>query len=63
MRIAIYLGSSFGCRAEYAEAAAQTGRLLAQAGLRVVYGGSSIGLMGALASPADLVSKLCLSLS
>jgi uncharacterized protein (TIGR00730 family) len=52
MRIAIYLGSSFGGRAEYAAAAAQTGRLLARAGLGVVYGGSSIGLMGALADAA-----------
>jgi uncharacterized protein (TIGR00730 family) len=52
MRIAVYLGSSPGRQPEYAAAAAQTGRLLAQAGLGVVYGGSSIGLMGALADAA-----------
>jgi uncharacterized protein (TIGR00730 family) len=52
MRIAVYLGSSFGRRAEYAAVAAETGRLLAQAGLGIVYGGSSIGLMGALADSA-----------
>jgi uncharacterized protein (TIGR00730 family) len=52
MRVAVYLGSSSGRRAEYATAATQTGRLLAQAGLGVVYGGSSIGLMGALADAA-----------
>ncbi len=52
MRIAVYLGSSFGRRAEYTAAAVQTGRLLAQAGLGIVYGGSNIGLMGALADAA-----------
>ncbi len=52
MRIAVYLGSSPGRRAEYAAAAVQTGRLMAEAGLGIVYGGSSIGLMGALADAA-----------
>jgi uncharacterized protein (TIGR00730 family) len=52
MRIAVYLGSSFGRSAEFTAAAEQTGRLLAQAGLGIVYGGSNIGLMGALADAA-----------
>ena len=52
MRIAVFLGSSTGGRPEYAAAAAQTGRLLAQAGLGIVYGGASVGLMGALADAA-----------
>lgn len=52
MRIAVYLGSSPGRRPEFAAAAAQTGQLLAQAGLGIVYGGASVGLMGALADAA-----------
>jgi uncharacterized protein (TIGR00730 family) len=52
VRIAVFLGSSTGGRPEYTAAAAQTGRLLAQAGLGVVYGGASVGLMGALADAA-----------
>ncbi len=52
MRIAVYLGSSDGRRPEYAAAAGQTGVLMAQAGLSIVYGGSSIGLMGTLADAA-----------
>jgi uncharacterized protein (TIGR00730 family) len=51
-RIGVYLGSSLGTRPEFAAAAAETGRLLAQAGIGVVYGGASVGLMGALADAA-----------
>lgn len=52
MRVAVYLGSSAGSRAEFAAAAEQTGRLLARAGIGVVYGGASVGLMGVLADAA-----------
>jgi uncharacterized protein (TIGR00730 family) len=52
MRIAVFLGSSVGRKPEYAAAAAQTGRLLAGAGLGIVYGGASVGLMGVLADAA-----------
>jgi uncharacterized protein (TIGR00730 family) len=52
MRVAVYLGSSPGRRPEYAAAAAQTGRLLAQAGHSIVYGGARVGLMGSLADAA-----------
>ena len=52
MRVAVYLGSSLGSRPEYADAAAQTGRLLAESGFGLVYGGASIGLMGVLADAA-----------
>ena len=52
MRVAVYLGSSLGRRPEFAAAAAQTGTLLARAGVGVVYGGASVGLMGALADAA-----------
>jgi uncharacterized protein (TIGR00730 family) len=52
MRVAVFLGSSAGSRPEFATAAAQTGQLLAEAGLGVVYGGASVGLMGVLAEAA-----------
>jgi uncharacterized protein (TIGR00730 family) len=52
MRVAVFLGSSPGRRPEHVAAAAQTGRLLAAAGIGVVYGGASVGLMGALADAA-----------
>jgi uncharacterized protein (TIGR00730 family) len=52
VRVAVYLGSSTGTRPAFAAAAAETGRLLAQAGLGIVYGGASVGLMGVLADAA-----------
>lgn len=52
MRVAVYLGSSLGSRPEFADAAAAAGRLLAEAGIGVVYGGGSVGLMGVLADAA-----------
>jgi uncharacterized protein (TIGR00730 family) len=52
MRVAVFLGSSTGRRPEYAAAAADLGRSLAEAGAGLVYGGSSIGLMGVLADAA-----------
>jgi uncharacterized protein (TIGR00730 family) len=52
MRVAVYLGSSIGRRPEFAVAAAATGRLLAGAGIGLVYGGGAVGLMGVLADAA-----------
>jgi uncharacterized protein (TIGR00730 family) len=52
MRVAVYLGSSVGSRPDYAAAATQTGRRLAEAGFGIVYGGASVGLMGLLADAA-----------
>jgi uncharacterized protein (TIGR00730 family) len=52
MRVAVYLGSSLGTRPEFEAAAAQTGELLARAGVGIVYGGASVGLMGLLADAA-----------
>jgi uncharacterized protein (TIGR00730 family) len=52
VRVAVFLGSSPGIRPEFAAAAQQTGRLLAEAGLGIVYGGASVGLMGVLADAA-----------
>jgi uncharacterized protein (TIGR00730 family) len=52
MRVAVFLGSSIGSRPEYAEAAAAFGTSLARAGVGIVYGGASVGLMGAMADAA-----------
>jgi uncharacterized protein (TIGR00730 family) len=51
-RVLVFCGSSPGLRPEYAAAAAELGRLLAARDLEVVYGGASVGLMGALADGA-----------
>ena len=51
-RVAVFLGSSYGRRPEYVAAAAEFGRALAEAGVGIVYGGASVGLMGVLADAA-----------
>jgi uncharacterized protein (TIGR00730 family) len=51
-RICVFCGSSFGARPAYKEAAVEVGTLLARKGVGLVYGGSKIGLMGALADAA-----------
>ena len=48
-RLAIFCGSNPGARPDYVEAARALGTLLARRGIGVVYGGSSVGLMAALA--------------
>ncbi len=47
--LCVYCGSSTGHSDVYREAAARLGRILAEAGVRLVYGGGRIGLMGVLA--------------
>jgi hypothetical protein len=44
--VCIFCGSNAGTNPAYAQAARETGALLAQRGLTLVYGGGSIGLMG-----------------
>jgi len=44
--LCIFCGSRQGQNPAYAEAAIQTGRVLAERGIRLVYGGGSVGLMG-----------------
>jgi uncharacterized protein (TIGR00730 family) len=51
-RICVYAGSNPGRDPAYAEAAAGLGRLLAERGIGVVYGGGKVGLMGAVADAA-----------
>src|SRR5271154_6431539 len=48
--ICVYCGSSPGADPAFVEAARGFGKILAENGIRLVYGGGSIGLMGALAS-------------
>jgi len=50
--IAVYCGSNRGADPAYAQAAADLGRLLAERGIRLVYGGGHVGLMGVLADAA-----------
>ena len=50
--LCVYCGSSIGVRPDYAAAAEATGRLLAERGIGVVFGGGSIGMMGAVADAA-----------
>ena len=50
--IAVYCGSNHGADPAYAQAAAALGRLLAERGIRLVYGGGHVGLMGVLADAA-----------
>ena len=44
--VCVYCGSSFGTDPAYRQAAHDLGQILAGAGLRLVYGGGGVGLMG-----------------
>lgn len=48
--ICVYCGSGPGTNPRFAEAAVAFGKILAKNGIRLVYGGGSIGLMGAIAT-------------
>ncbi|HSZ51698.1 MAG TPA: TIGR00730 family Rossman fold protein [Caulobacteraceae bacterium] len=50
--ICVYCGSSDAADATWLSAAAQLGRALAEADIRLVYGGGGVGLMGACARGA-----------
>ncbi len=49
-RLCVFAGSSAGARPEYAAAARALGEVLAAEGLDLVYGGSTVGVMGELAA-------------
>jgi uncharacterized protein (TIGR00730 family) len=51
-RVLVFCGSSPGGRPEYAAAADELGRLIAQRDLGLVYGGARVGLMGVVADAA-----------
>jgi uncharacterized protein (TIGR00730 family) len=50
--ICVFCGSNGGAHPAYLEAAEAVGRGLAERGVRVVYGGAKVGMMGALADSA-----------
>jgi len=50
--LCVFCGSNHGARPAYATAARELGQVLAQRGLRLVYGGTHVGLMGVLANAA-----------
>jgi uncharacterized protein (TIGR00730 family) len=52
MRICVFCGSSAGNNPLYADAARETGRILAERRIALVYGGGRVGLMGVLADAA-----------
>lgn len=69
-RICVYCGSSPGRREQYIKSAKQLAKLFAQKDIELVYGGASVGIMGAMADtileengkvtgviPEDLVEK------
>lgn len=47
--IAVFCGANKGVHPWFAEAAAELGKTLAERGIRVLFGGGSVGLMGVLA--------------
>jgi len=50
--LCVFCGSNLGADPAYAESARRMGRLLAERGVKLVYGGGRVGLMGALADAA-----------
>ncbi len=50
--VCVFCGSNRGARPDYGQAAREVGRLLAEQGIRLVYGGASEGLMGIVADAA-----------
>lgn len=49
LSVCVYCGSSFGSDPAHEAAATRLGQMIADQGLRLVYGGGSIGLMGTVA--------------
>jgi len=47
--ICVFCGSSYGAAPIYKNAAQQLGKLMATSGIRLIYGGGHVGLMGAIA--------------
>lgn len=47
--VAVYCGSNLGTDPAFAQAASSLGRMLAARGIRLVYGGGKVGLMGTVA--------------
>ncbi|MGR3623784.1 LOG family protein [Pseudophaeobacter sp.] len=54
--VCVYCGSRFGAMPAYESAAKRLGQLLAENGLRLVYGAGDVGLMGTVARAAQQAS-------
>jgi len=52
--VCVYCGSSIGHDPQFADTARSFGRLLAASGVRLIYGGGGVGLMGEVAAAAAL---------
>src|ERR1043166_5560784 len=50
--IVVFCGSAEGYNEAYREQAYELGSVLAQRGIRIIYGGANVGLMGAVADGA-----------
>jgi hypothetical protein len=50
--LCVFCGSNLGADPAYAESARRMGRMLAERGVKLVYGGGRVGLMGTLADAA-----------
>lgn len=50
--VAVYCGHQYGTNPEFARDAAKIGAMLAQNGIKMVFGGGNVGLMGTVASAA-----------
>jgi uncharacterized protein (TIGR00730 family) len=50
--VAVFCGSNYGASEEFVDGARALGRALGQAGITIVYGGTTKGLMGAVADAA-----------
>jgi uncharacterized protein (TIGR00730 family) len=50
--VCVFCGSNAGARDAYVDAARRTGRVIAEQGLTLIYGGAAVGLMGAVADAA-----------
>ncbi|AMN52975.1 LOG family protein [Labrenzia sp. CP4] len=50
--ICVFCGSSYGALEAYADIARETGRVIAEQGYTLVYGGAKVGLMGTVADAA-----------
>jgi len=48
--VAVYCGSNPGTDPAYAQAAASLGRIMAERGIRLVFGGGDVGLMGTVSA-------------
>ena len=54
--VCVYCGSGPGTNPHFIESAKAFGKALAESGIRLVYGGGSLGMMGAVASSCSIMA-------